>query len=205
MKNLFANLILFVALSVAFSTFTACNNTASTQKKGPVIEVAPDGSTAANANPEAVKSGGYPPAPVGIMQSDIKDLEGKTFKIEDKKGKVVLLNLWATWCGPCRAEMPELVAMQNKYKDRDFEVLGLNADEESVEAVKSFGEQMKLNYFLGYADNKLVSEFVKLSKQQGIPQSVLINRDGKTTGVFFGSGARAINNMKEAVDKAVNE
>jgi len=204
MKNLFANLILFAALSVAFSSFTACN-TANTQKKGPVIEVAPDGSTVTNTNTETAKSSSYPPAPVGIMQSEIKDLEGKSFKIEDKKGKVVLINLWATWCGPCRAEMPELIAMQDKYKDKNFEVLGLNVDEESVEAIKSFSEQMKLNYFLGYADNKLVSEFVKLSKQQGIPQSVLINREGQTTGVFFGSGARAINNMKQSVEKTVSE
>ena len=204
MKNLFANLILFAALSVAFSSFTACN-TANTQKKGPVIEVAPDGSTVTNTNTETAKSSSYPPAPVGIMQSEIKDLEGKSFKIEDKKGKVVLINLWATWCGPCRAEMPELIAMQDKYKDKNFEVLGLNVDEESVEAIKSFSEQMKLNYFLGYADNKLVSEFVKLSKQQGIPQSVLINREGQTTGVFFGSGARVINNMKQSVEKTVSE
>ncbi len=203
MKNLFANLILFAALSVAFSSFTACN-TASTQPKGSGVEVASNGSNAANIGTEQVKSN-YPPAPVAIMQSDIKDLAGKTFKIEDKKGKVVLINLWATWCGPCRAEMPELVAMQEKYKDKNFEVLGLNVDEESVEAIKSFGEQMKLNYFLGYADDKLVAEIVKLSKQSGIPQSVLINREGKTTGVFFGAGARAINNMKEGVDKAVNE
>lgn len=204
MKNTFANIIIFAALSVALSSFTACN-TASTQQKGTAVEVASNGSNGANTGTEQVKSSNYPPAPVAIMQSEIKDLAGKTFKIEDKKGKVVLINLWATWCGPCRAEMPELVAMQEKYKDKDFEVLGLNVDEESVEAVKSFGEQMKLNYFLGYADDKLVGAFTKLSKQSGIPQSVLINRDGQTTGVFFGAGAKVINGMKEAVDKTVNE
>jgi len=204
MKNLFTNLVLFAVLSVAFSSFTACN-TASTQKKGPVIEVAPSGANVTTANTEVVKSDSYPPVPVGIMQSEIKDLEGKTFKVEDKKGKVVLINLWATWCGPCRAEMPHLVEMQEKYKDQNFEILGLNVDEESVEAIKSFGEQMKLNYFLGYADDKLVSEFIKLSRQSGIPQSILINREGKTAGVFFGAGGRVINNMKESVEKMVNE
>jgi thiol-disulfide isomerase/thioredoxin len=142
---------------------------------------------------------------VALSQSDIKDLEGRTFKLEEKKGKVILVNLWATWCGPCRAEMPELVAMQDKYRDKNFEVLGLNVDDESVEAIKSFSGQMKLNYFLGYANDKLTADIMKLSRQQGIPQSVLINREGKTAGVFFGAGARAINGMKEAVEKTINE
>jgi thiol-disulfide isomerase/thioredoxin len=205
MKNTLTNLVLFAALSVAFSSLSACG-TASTEKKGAIIEVAPNNVNISSANPETAKSGGnYPPAPVAIMQSDIKDLDGKTFKLEDKKGKVVLVNLWATWCGPCRSEMPHLVEMQNKYKEKDFEILGLNVDAESVEAVKSFGEEMRLNYFLGYAEDKLVGEIMKLSRQQGIPQSVLINREGKTEGVFFGSGAKAINAMKESVEKAVNE
>ena len=198
MRNLFANLILFVALSFALSAFTACS-----KQQGAVIEVAPSNSNAANS--ETAKNGNFPPAPVAIMQSEIKDLEGKTFKIEDKKGKVVLINLWATWCGPCRAEMPHLVEMQNKYKDKNFEILGLNADDESVPAIKSFGEEMKLNYFLGIADSKMISEIMRLSRQQGIPQSVLINREGQTAGVFFGSGAKAINAMKESVEKTVNQ
>jgi thiol-disulfide isomerase/thioredoxin len=203
MKNLFANLVLFAALSVAFSSLTACS-TASTQQKGSDSQTASNDSNAAPI-PETGKNSVYPPAPVGIMQSEIKDLDGKTFKIEDKKGKVVLINLWATWCGPCRSEMPHLIEMQEKYKDKNFEILGLNADDEPVEAVKAFTEQMKLNYFVGYADGKMVSEITKLSRQQGIPQSVLINREGKTVGVFFGSGARAINNMKESVEKTVSE
>ncbi len=204
MKNTFANIILFTALCVAFSSFTACNS-ASTQPKGPIIEVASNDVNAAKTETEAGKNGVSPPAPVAIMQSDIKDLEGKTFKLEDKKGKVVLVNLWATWCGPCRSEMPHLVEMQEKYKDKNFEILGLNVDDESVEAVKSFGKEMKLNYFLGFADSKLVGEFMKLSRQQGIPQSFLINREGKTAGVFFGAGSKAVNGMKESVEKTVNE
>ncbi len=203
MKKIFTNFIAFAALSVAFSSFTACN-TASTANKGAIIQVAPDNVNISSGNPETAKNGDYPPAPVAIMQADIKDLDGKTYKIEEKKGKVVLVNLWATWCGPCRSEMPHLVEMQNKYKDKNFEVLGLNADSESLPAIKSFGEEMKLNYALGVPDDKLISEMMRLSRQQGIPQSILINREGKTVGVFFGSGAKAINGMKEAVEKAVN-
>lgn len=202
MKKLFTNLAVFAALSVAFSSFTACN-TASTQPKGADTTAAPSNANAA-VEPQA-KTGGNPPVPTAIMQSEIKDLEGKTFTLESKKGKVVLINLWATWCGPCRAEMPHLVEMQNKYKDKDFEVLGLNVDEEPVEAVKAFSEEMKLNYFLGFADDKMTTEIMKLSRQQGIPQSVLINREGQTAGVFFGANPRVIGTMKESVEKIISQ
>lgn len=205
MKNLFTNLIVFIALSIAFSSFTACN-TANTQK-GPVLENTSNVSNDANANAntDTTKKSDFPPAPAGIVQTEIKDLDGNTFKLEDKKGKVVLINLWATWCGPCRSEMPEIVAMQEKYKDKDFEVLGLDVDEESIEEIKAFKAEMKLNYTLGYASEKLVSEFVKISRQSGIPQSILINRQGQMTGIFFGAGASAVNKMKTAVEKTVNE
>lgn len=208
MKNLFTNLVLFIALSVAFSGLTACTKTANTQK-GPVIE-AGNVTVSTNSNsspaPEAdTAAGNYPPAPEAILQTENKDLDGKVFKIEDYKGKVVLINLWATWCGPCRAEMPELIAMQDKYRDQGFEVLGLNVDDESVEDINAFAKQMKLNYQLGYADQKLVSAFIKLTKLQGIPQTILINREGKMTGIFSGGGQRVIGQMKEAVDKTMSK
>lgn len=206
MKKLFTNLIVFAALSVAFSNFTACSNTASTQK-GPVLDntTTESNTVKANANTVTTKTSDYPPAPAGITQAEINDIDGNTFKLEDKKGKVVLVNLWATWCGPCRSEMPELVAMQEKYRDKNFEVLGLDVDEESIEEIKAFGKEMKLNYTLGYANEKMVGEFTRLTRQAGIPQSLLINREGQMTGVFFGAGASAVNKMKAAVEKTVNE
>jgi len=204
MKNLFKSIILFAALSVVFSSLTACSNTASTQK-GPVIETAPTVQNGNASETTEVKKSDFPPVPTAIAQSEIKDLEGNTFKIEDKKGKVVLINLWATWCGPCRAEMPELVALQEKYRDKGFEIVGLDTDPESVEEIKAFAEKMKLNYQLGYADGKILSEFIKLTRLSGIPQTMIINREGKMVLVVGGGGARAVNNIKEMVEKTVNE
>jgi len=204
MKNLFVNSILFFALCIAFSVFTACSNTVSTQK-GPIDENAPPSDTTIES-----KKSNYPLAPVGIMQGEIKDLEGNTFKFEDKKGKVILINLWAIWCGPCIGEMPHLVEMQEKYKDKDFEIVGLNVGDqdgqvEPTDNIKAFAEKMNLNYQLGYADNKFVSDFFKISRRDGIPQSLIINREGELTGVFTGGGRGVINKMKETVDKIVNE
>ena len=211
MKNTFANLTIFAALSVAFSGFTACN-TASTQK-GPVIEVAPNASNTAEVSNAAIaetKDSKFPPVPTGLYQAAIKDLDGNAYTLEDKKGKVVLVNLWAIWCGPCIAEMPHLREMQEKYRDKGFEVVGLNTGDEdnnteSVENIRAFVENKKLNYQIGYADEKFSGEMMKLTRMGGIPQSVLINRDGKMTGIFKGGGQRVINEMKQSVEKAMSE
>ncbi|MGI8638861.1 MAG: TlpA disulfide reductase family protein [Pyrinomonadaceae bacterium] len=201
MKNIFKIAVLFIALTVAFSSFTACTKTATTQQ-GAVDETT---SPASDKNTDEAKKSDYPPAPVGVSQAEIKNLDGSTFKIEEKKGKVVLLNLWATWCGPCRAEMPELIALQDKYRDKDFEVIGLNTDDESVEEIKDFAAKMKLNYTLAWADGKLRNELLRISKYNGIPQSYMIDREGKLRGVFTGGGAKVINQLKETAEKVINE
>ena len=195
MKKIFTNALLFIALSLVFSSLTGCP-TANTKSdaNNPQTSTSP------------AKSSEFPLAPTGILQSEIKMLDGTTFKLADKKGKVLLINLWATWCGPCRSEMPELIAMQEKYKDKGFEIIGLDTDKsESVSEIQSFAEQMKLNYQLGYADEKLFGEFVKLSKMNGIPQSIVIDRESRLTGVFAGGGAGVVNKMKETVEKIVNQ
>jgi len=207
MKNLFTNIFLFGVLSVVFSGFTACTNTASTQKDTVVDSSSSDSNKDTNDVAETKKNN-YPPAPVGILQTENKDLDGNPLKIEDYKGKVVLVNLWAIYCPPCRAEMPELVAMQEKYKDKGFEVVGLNVSDEqdeTVEQVKEFAQKMKLNYKIGYANSKMLSGFIKLTRLSGIPQTMIINREGNMTLVVGGGGQRVIDKMKEAVEKTVNE
>ncbi|MDQ2918521.1 MAG: TlpA family protein disulfide reductase, partial [Verrucomicrobiota bacterium] len=179
MKNIIKNAILFVVLSVVLSGFLACTKTAS-KESGQTVQTAPAGEKDA----AAAKNTDYPPAPAAVSGAEIKTVDGSSFKVEDKKGKVVLLNLWATWCGPCRAEMPELIELQNKYKDKNFEIVGLNSDDETTEQIKDFAGKMNLNYTLGWADPKLMSELLKISKFNGIPQSYMIDRNGKLRGVF---------------------
>lgn len=158
-----------------------------------------------NSGASAEKKSEYPPIPSAVAQSEIKKIDDSTLKLEDKKGKVVLVNLWATWCGPCRGEMPHLTEMQEKYRDQGFEIIGLDVDAEPVEEIKDFAEEMKLNYQLGWAERELVGEFYRISKFDGIPQSFLIDRKGNLRGVFLGGGKKVIETMKETVEKVVNE
>ena len=208
MKNILKTFGLFIVLSVIFSGLSACSNTANSQK-GPVDEKAETNSANAAANTATAsaenKSSDYPPIPAGVAPADVKNLDGNVYKVQDFKGKVVLLNLWATWCGPCRQEMPELIAMEDEHKAKDFKIIGLNVDEETPEQIKEFAEKMKLNYELAWTDENLYRELMKVSKFSGIPQSFLIDRDGHLRGVFLGGSKKVVAQMKENVEKVVNE
>lgn len=183
MKSAFKKVSLFIVSAIIFSAFIGCKTTE---------------------NASSMPKGDYPAAPPAIMQAELKKTDGTPFKLEDYKGKVVLVNLWATWCGPCKAEMPELVKIQNENKDKGFEIIGLNIDEdEDAAMVKSFGEQMGLNYLLVKGEYKLGGDFLKISKVDAIPQSFLIDRDGRLVGVFVGGGKSSVDKIKANVARVV--
>jgi thiol-disulfide isomerase/thioredoxin len=196
MKNLLAHLLLFISLCFVFSALTSCKNTQDVVNSD-VPPVVSDSET----EKTKVK---YPPVSPTIMKAENKLLDGTILRLEDKKGKVVLVNLWATWCGPCRVEMPHLVELQNKYRDRGFEVIGLDVDPEPVEKIQAFAKEMQLNYTLGWADEAIQTEISKLAGVGAIPQSILINREGELTGVFTGGSKKVIASLRETVEKIVN-
>ncbi len=191
------NFALFVILSFVISGLMACTDSSATGVDKSPKDKKADGKSA--------KKDSYPPAPEGIMNTDLKSLEGETFKVSDFEGDVVLINLWATWCGPCIKEMPELIAMQNKYGDKGFKVIGLNTDDETPAQIKTFAEKQNLNYKLGWADKKFIQEVFNITRLPGIPQSIIINRNGNMTGVFRGGGDKVIKQMVETVDKTMAE
>lgn len=200
MKQVF----LFLILTVAFSGLIACNNTAGNSantQNAEVSEANQNGGGEANKKDNSE----FPPIASAIAQTEIKKIDDTTFTLEDKKGKVILVNLWATWCGPCRGEMPHLVEMQETYGGKGFEVIGLDIDPEPVEEITEFAKTMKLNYQLGWAEKPLVAEFYGISKFNAIPQSFLIDRENRLRGVFLGGGKKVIGTMKETVEKVVNE
>ena len=197
MKELVRYSFLFVVFSIAFSGLSSCTGT---------MDPGLPPSAANSADRPAGKSAGYPPLPSAVAQSELKNLDGTTFTVADRKGKVLLLNLWATWCGPCRAEMPALVAMHEKYNGQDFEVIGLNVSEEPKALIDDFADEMKLNYPLVWADTALQNELTnKISKFPGIPQSFLVDRNGHLRGVFKGGSPAEVKKMEASVEAVVNE
>jgi peroxiredoxin len=119
----------------------------------------------------------------------LKDVAGKDVRLSQYKGQVVLLNFWATWCRPCRTEIPSLVSLYRDYKDRGVVVLGVSVDSE-VQLVKPFARVMKMNYpvLIGAGHDDLGDAFGPFV---GFPTSVLIARDGKTCVRHVGILSRA--------------
>jgi thiol-disulfide isomerase/thioredoxin len=102
-------------------------------------------------------------------------LDGKPVTLADTKGKVVLVNFWATWCGPCRAEIPDLVELQNKYKDR-LQILGLVVDDEDQDAIKKFVAKFRINYPVAIATDALRLEYGGIP---ALPTSFVLDSEGR--------------------------
>ncbi len=106
----------------------------------------------------------------------LRDLSGRTIRVSDYKGKVVLLNFWATWCPPCRAEMPDLVKMQREYKSRGLQIIGVTYPPETPAAVRRFVRRLRVNYpvALGTKETKRLFD-----DGETLPLTIIIGRDGK--------------------------
>lgn len=202
MKVFLKQFAIFVVLAVTFSALTGCTASSDREKvMDNAVNIAVE--SAKNSGDAPPKSSDYPPLASAVAQADLQNFDGTTFKVADKKGKVLLLNMWATWCGPCRAEMPALVRMQDAHRDAGFEVIGLNTDDEPVDAINAFAEQMKLNYTLVWADTGTQAALLKISRFNGIPQSFIVDREGNLRGVFRGANPADIKTMEELVAKVV--
>lgn len=116
----------------------------------------------------------------------LKDLTGKIIKLSDFKGKVVLLNFWATWCVPCAAEIPELIKWQNEYKSRGLQVIGITYPPTSAAKVRRFARRNKINYpvLFGFKATKELFE-----PSDTLPMTIIIGRKGnivdRIEGVIF--------------------
>jgi thiol-disulfide isomerase/thioredoxin len=119
----------------------------------------------------------------------IKDLEGKEVDLASFKGKVVLLNFWATWCGPCKAEIPGFVELQAKYRDH-LTVIGYSVDDDAVKA-RAFAQEYKMNYpiLLGEGREDVQDAFGPI---WGIPASFLISKDGRVCKKHLGIAPKSV-------------
>ena len=113
----------------------------------------------------------------------LKDADGKVVHLSDYKGKVVILDFWATWCGPCRIEIPWFTALERADKDKGLEVLGVSMDDEGWEVVKPFLAQLGVNYRVVIGDDATAQKYGGVD---ALPTTFLIDRDGKIAAVHVG-------------------
>lgn len=106
----------------------------------------------------------------------VTTLDGQQLSLASLKGKVILVNFWATWCPPCRAEIPEFIEAYTELKDRGLEILGFSVDELPEAELKSFVTKAKMNYPVALVGQDIVSAF---RPGQYIPTSIFIDRNGR--------------------------
>jgi peroxiredoxin len=113
----------------------------------------------------------------------LKNIQGRTLRLTDYKGKVVLINFWATWCPPCRTEIPELVKWQREYRHRGLQIIGVTYPPETLSEVRRFTRKTKVNYTiaLGTKATKLL-----FTESETLPVTVVVDRAGNVRAVIEG-------------------
>ncbi len=144
------------------------------------------------------------PPDVGTPMPEYKAsyLDGSNFDLASQKGSVVLLNLWATWCGPCRFEIPELDKLHRTYSGRGFKVIGVSVDEGGAKDVKPFVAEQKISYPIVLdPEGKLAT----IEQTESIPTSILIDRAGKVVWRHVGPVSTSDPLLTRALESALNE
>jgi len=170
----------------------------------PVVQINPPNAVANPAPPVAA----VVPLADSIRETKVKTIDGGSLKLADFKNKVVVVNLWATWCGPCPMEMPDLVKLNNEYKSRGLVVIGVATtynEHDNLDQVKEFVKTQKIDYKVLWDDGTLAQPLVQsVNGRNNIPQSFVISRDGKITRHFTGfSSVSTPTLMRQAVEDAL--
>jgi peroxiredoxin len=118
----------------------------------------------------------------------VKDMHGASVRLADYKGKVILLNFWATWCPPCKAELPGIIELYDQYKDKGLVILGVSGDDDA-ETLRAFADEWKIKYpmIVGRDETALFDAYGPI---YGYPISVLVGRDGAVCGRHIGPATK---------------
>ena len=120
----------------------------------------------------------------------LKDANGHTVRLSDYRGKVVLLDFWATWCGPCKIEIPWFQEFERQYKDKGFAVIGVAMDEEGWNVVKPFAQHMSINYRVVVGDDA-IGDLYANGGIDALPTTFLIDRGGRIASIHVGLSSKS--------------
>lgn len=164
--------------------------------------------TAAPAEPAATASApaAEPAAPVVVTVGSImpaysaKLLDGADFDVAKERGNVVLVNLWATWCGPCRYEIPELEKLHKDHAASKFKVVGVSVDEGGDQLVRDFVNEQKMTYPVALDPDGRLAEMLETTI---LPTSIILDREGKVVWKHFGVVTVSDPEMMKALETAL--
>jgi len=140
-----------------------------------------------------------------LREREIKSLDNSTFHLSDFIGKVVVINIWASWCGPCRREVPEYEKVRKEYSSRGVEFIGLTTEDPKTAAaqVNKFVRDLNFGFRLGWADRELARTL--MNGETAIPQTLVINAEGRVIKHWTGySAGRSGDRLRDTIELAAN-
>ena len=152
--------------------------------------------------PEVNLSGPLTFLPLSLREREIKALDAGSFRLDDFHGKVLVINMWASWCGPCRREVPEYEGVRKSYAGQNVEFVGLTTENPRTDAarVDKFVRNAEFGFRLGWADPEMAH--ILMNGRNAIPQTLIINADGRVIKHWTGY-KRGM--LKEAIDHALGQ
>jgi thiol-disulfide isomerase/thioredoxin len=140
--------------------------------------------------------------PESVLERQIKALDKGSFRLADYQGKVMVINLWASWCGPCRREAPEYEKVRQAYLGREVEFIGLTDEDPRTAAdrVKRFVREVKYLFRVGWADSETTR--VLANGRNAIPQTLVIDTNGHIVNHWV--GAQTGSRLREAIERALD-
>jgi len=160
-------------------------------------------------NPEPKPKTTAAPAPLAflpesLLERKIKGIDKGDFRLADFHGKVVVINLWASWCGPCRREVPDYERVRKSYQGQEVEFVALTAEDpdEDSDDVKKFLRQVTFGFRLGWADREMARAL--MNGRNSIPQTIVIDTDGRVVKQWSGyAPGRSADRLRDAIDQAL--
>lgn len=144
--------------------------------------------------------------PENILERELQSLDKRSFRLADFGGKVVVVNLWATWCGPCRREVPDYEKVRKEFAGKAVEFVALTTEDPrtSYDKVKQFARDFNFGFRLGWADRETAQ--VLMNGRNSIPQTLVIAANGHIVSHWNGySSTQSRNRLRDAIDRALSE
>ena len=206
MRKLNLLLILIFAIVFTMTVKPQSGRRIATPATAPIAPIQPP----VNAEPELKPSTSEirPELPMlteRLREREIKSLDNSTFHLSDFIGKVVVINIWASWCGPCRREVPEYEKVRKEYSSRGVEFIGLTTEDPKTAAarVNKFVRDLNFGFRLGWVDRELARTL--MNGETAIPQTLVINAEGRVIKHWTGySAGRSGDRLRDTIELAAN-
>ena len=157
-------------------------------------------SESANAPLAATTTGALPEA---LMTRQLQSLDKGGFRLADFSGKVIVVNVWATWCGPCRREVPDYEKVRKEFVGREVEFIALTTEDPIAarERVQKFAREFNFGFLIGWADRETAR--ILMNGRNAIPQTLVIGSDGRIVNHWTGYGSQSRERLRQTIDRAL--